>query len=152
MRRVLCASLFLSSFAFAEIATPGTPQQPQQQQPQNRGVKVFDDGVFVLSSDKKEPTTTKSQTGAERPLASEPDYNTEQREQWLETCAPQQEANPKGYRDCYKREKKKTTDANKRRMNSVNEREKQQFRTAEPIPDSAPLGNPLIPDVEIKKD
>lgn len=147
MKTSLTALLLLSGLAWAETPAPGPSQPPQ------RGVKVFDDGVFILSSDKKEPTTTKSTTtGAERPLAGQADYNTEQRDQWLETCSPLQESNPKGYRDCYKNEKKKTLDANKRRLNSVNEREKSGFRTADPIPDSAPRGNPIMPEVQINKD
>lgn len=69
-------------------------------------VQVFDDRVFELGVDKSAPTTSKSgTTGTERYLAEEPDYNTGQRNEWLQKCSG--EANSKAFSECFTREKER---------------------------------------------
>ena len=92
---------------------PGTTPPPSQIQ----RVKVFDDRVFDLSTDKTAPTTIKSgTTGTERYLADEPDFNTGQRNEAISKCSGT--TSSQEYRDCYQSQMQKFKDRVRENVNS----------------------------------
>lgn len=101
-------------------ADDANPQQPTQPKPASGGnnVKVFDDGVFNLQSQQNAPPTTKtSPRGNTYYTAEEPNYNSQQRGNWIKSCEHLAE-NPQAYRDCFNAEK--TADLKKTNPEVVN--------------------------------
>ena len=97
------------------------------------------------------PRTSKSTvSGSERFVGEEPDYNTEQRAQWLATCARFKEADLQAYRDCYAKEKRKSRE---RLQRGVADRERGQrgsYRNSgESSVPGEPQKNPAF-DVEVE--
>ena len=70
-------------------------------------------------------------------VGDEPDYNSAQREEWLEICAPKKEVDYAAYRECYFREKKRSRDGIKRQQSGV-ERQMQRGMGADPMRGGAP--------------
>ena len=79
------------------VVVPVAPQKPVEP-------SVFD------SPKNTTPKTLRSAvSGADRYVGEEPDYNTEQRAEWLEICAPKKnDPDIKAYGVCYENEKKKS--------------------------------------------
>lgn len=111
--KVLLAAFFFAVLAGAENAPqPGAPSvNPTQPNPPSstNNIKIFDDGVFNVGGGTYTPETRRSNSGTSRYLDKdkELDYNTEQRDRWLKSCASLRDVDSKGYRDCIEGQKKK---------------------------------------------
>lgn len=127
-RAALYFSLFWGALAIAE--GPGAPQadasagggaQQRGPAPGGLGVKVFDDKVFDLTpKDAAQPQTSKEG----RVIAEEPDYNTEQRQQWLDACEPIKGKDGEAYRECYANQKASSKKKQRQDFDSVARRQK----------------------------
>ena len=128
MSKVLTIFTIASALALAE--SPPAPQGAPQQ-PASRGVQVFSDDVFDLTP-KTAPAKTKGADG--RYYDGEPEYNTAQRAQWLETCAPQKDVDSQAYRDCYDAEKRKSLDGVRRQKDDIERRQSNPLRRGSSVP------------------
>jgi hypothetical protein len=144
--------VFCTVPAAAETSPPTAPAgavgNPSQGAPQ----KPPEPSVFDLQS-KPGPITTKSAaTGTERFVGSEPEYNTEQRAKWLETCEPRKAVDYNAYRECYQNEKKKSAAAVRESIESTERRlNGSTYRNSAPrenTPDAQPR-NPAF-DVQVE--
>ncbi len=112
--------------------------------------------VFNFDSPKRTDPGPKGTKGipretGERYWGEEPDYNTRQRDQWLEICAPKKNVNFDAYRECYQNEKKKSNAALRE---SFEEKERRMqgnaYRNSGPPGDTdSPGRNPSF-DVEVQ--
>lgn len=69
-------------------------------------IKPFDEGFFESKPiDIKSAPPGFSPRGRE--YGADPDYNTEQREEWLRKCGPYKDQDAKLFRQCFQREKDK---------------------------------------------
>jgi len=68
-------------------------------------IEALDPNFFDAPIDKKNTPTILSPKGRE--FDSDPDYNSEQREEWLRKCAPYKDQDSKLFRECFLREKDK---------------------------------------------
>lgn len=68
-------------------------------------IKVFDENFFSSPPRGKNGEPLLAPNGRE--YAADPDYNSEQREQWLEKCAPYKDKDTKLFKECFQREKDK---------------------------------------------
>lgn len=130
---------------------PAAAPAQQAPAPANRGIQIFDDRVFKLSVDEEKPKTRKSASGTERTIAEEPDYNTEQRDQWIQTCSPMGKKSQRAYKECYEGEKRKSRESGKRRINEIERRQEQPLRNTDPIVDEPKGGDSIMPGVEVER-
>lgn len=158
LKALLCLVVPLVSHAELppeRVQPPANPPPAQGQgqtaAPANRGIQIFDDRVFKLSVDEVKPTTRKSPNGSERTLAEEPDYNTAQREQWIQTCSPQSQKSQRAFKDCFEKEKRKSRDSLNRRVNEVESRQAEPLRNQPPIVDEPKGGETILRGIEIEK-
>lgn len=69
-------------------------------------LKSFDEGFFdAKKADTAPPPPGTSEKGRE--YAPDPDYNSQQREQWIQKCAPYKDKDAKLFRECYQKEREK---------------------------------------------
>jgi hypothetical protein len=121
---VLCLILSTPVLAEAPAQQPaanyGAPAPQPQPQSSSRSVQVFDDRVFDLTP-REAAAPTLSREG--RVLDAEPTYNTEQRQRWLDSCAPIRDKDAQAYRDCYANEKAKDARAQRDSFEQVERRQ-----------------------------
>ena len=92
----------------AEETAKSAEEKPAAKSKAGPGVDNWDDRVFDVQKPPSGPKTSKGvMSGTERYLAEEPEYNSKQREEWLDTCSKYKE-NSKAYRDCYGAERKRS--------------------------------------------
>ena len=99
------------------------------------------------------PPTTTLQGNPRYNSGDQADYNTEQRQAWLEKCEPLREVDFKGFKKCFETEKKKTQNEIKRRFREVESRQGQPFRNVSPgasMMDEPPRNPAFEVDVEKK--
>ena len=70
--------------------------------------------VFDLQKPSGPKTTKSSTSGTERFYGDDPDYNTAQREQWIQSCEAEKNKSMEDFRRCYQ-ERKKGSNADLRR-------------------------------------
>ena len=97
-------SLLWGLFSFA--VDPSAPNAKEV--PVNPAAKA-EPSVFDSPKNDAPKTSRSALTGADRFVGEEPDYNTEQRAEWLKTCEPLKSSDLKAYRECFENEKRKTT-------------------------------------------
>ncbi len=128
-------ALFLGGAASAELAP--LPQQPQGYgQP---GGAMYPPpgqaGGPPMPAAMQQPQNPPSVTLQGNPRYSSGDrveYNTEQRQAWLEKCEPLREVDFKGFKRCFETEKRKSADDLKRRFREVESRQGQPYRNVGP--------------------
>ncbi|MFM8268733.1 MAG: hypothetical protein ACKN9V_00975 [Pseudomonadota bacterium] len=69
----------------------------------NGYIQAIDPNFFNPPSDNKNTPSVLSPKGRE--FDADPDYNSEQRDEWLRKCAPYKDQDSKLYRECFYREK-----------------------------------------------
>ena len=143
--------LTLPYFALAETTTTGSAPNPgPAPAPQGRGIQIFDDRVFDLKPSETKPTTRKSSvTGSERFLADEPDYNSEQREQWIESCQPQRDKNLQAFRDCFNGQKRKAKQDLRNKFDKVESEQDIPLEKRLPSSDKSPSSAPAFREVDL---
>lgn len=113
------AIAFIASIAVVSSVNSETAPNPQPTSTpgsQIQRVQVFDDRVFILGSDKPPPSTSKSTTsGAERYLADDPDYNTGQRNEWINNCSSTKDQ--KAFKECFEKQRSEGRQRIKENMN-----------------------------------
>lgn len=146
-----CAlALFLAISGSIVSAESGSSAAPQQAQPNitvniqpspapnpYAGQKIFSDGVFdSVGKDSKGPTTSKSAySGSERVMGDEPDYNSRQRKQWVDTCTPSlKSGDMSAYRTCFENERKKSSDEIARNREEIERRQNTPLRNSQALP------------------
>ncbi len=109
MRVSLLIFSILGLAAIAAFGETGQNAAPQAQGPAkaSSAVQIWDDRVFELGQKDPPPTTRKGASGQERYLGSEPDYNSGQRAEWLQTCESLRN-DLRAYRDCFAKQKLKS--------------------------------------------
>ena len=137
LRAALYFSLFWGALAIADgpgaqpakgLPEGGGAAQQGGPVPGGLGVKVWDDRVFDLTpKEAAQPQISKEG----RVIAEEPDYNTEQRQQWLDACAPMRDKDAQAYRDCYANQKAGSAKKRRQDFDNVERRQAQ--------PNSVPL-------------
>lgn len=83
---------------------PNPPSNGQQFNPGT--IKVLDENFFSPSPVRGKGGEVEMAPNG-REYAADPDYNSEQREQWLQKCAPYREKDTKLFRECFQQEKDK---------------------------------------------
>lgn len=101
--------IFLSLLSCLAMAAESrkAPEEEDYSKPRKAspGVQVFDDKVFELSRDKpREDTVRTSPRGNTLYVDEEPDYNTKNRQDWMDACA-EFRGQPKKYRECFGKKK-----------------------------------------------
>jgi hypothetical protein len=108
----------LSFLTASPLWAEGQPLGQQQGGQQNlnpqpaagaNNIKIWDDRVFDLNGGTQEPESRTSNGGTRRYLdkTKDLDYNTEQRDRWMKSCASLRESDFKAYGDCVDAQKKK---------------------------------------------
>jgi hypothetical protein len=102
----------------------------------------FDDkkGDNVQGKDKRVDNGNSGVSSSGRYYGKDPDYTTDEREQWLKDCESFRTGDQKLYKDCFNKQKQKTLEE---RDNAFIEVEKKQMQPLKNIPQPAPL---LLPD------
>ena len=151
--RLLVLALLLISFAASAdeslekgkksyggpAAGSDTGTRPQQ----HRGIQVFDDKVFDLGSQTAAPSTSKGG----RQLDSEPDYNTDQRQDWIDKCRERGKESSKAFKECFSDEKNRSLGKVRERASEVEQKLSPKTRSA-PLPDESRPGEPAFGGVE----
>lgn len=162
IRAIVIALVLVSGLAKAEEAANGAPGQPnitvnvQQPAPSaapSRGVNIFSDSVFGdVGKPQTGPVNSKSSnTGTVRTLAGEADYNSGQREQWLNTCAQYRGNDSKAYRECFEGERKKAADGLRQSRDAVEKRQGLPLRNSATLPDvGTPEGERAFGGAEVE--
>lgn len=159
--RILLLTFALSLRCGAELppekadpaaATPDPRYYPSGSTPastpqQNRGITIFNNEVFDFPSDRPQPETKVSPvTGEKRYLGDEPDYNSEQRQSWIDKCSGKE-----NFRDCFQNEKKASQDQQRQQFNSVERNQAQPYSDPASVPDSSDKREPAFGGVELEK-
>lgn len=84
-------------------------------------IEALDPNFFNTPIDNKNTPTGLSPKG--RDFDADPDYNSEQREEWLRKCAPYKDQDSKLFRECFYREKDKMRLELREKFDSVERRQ-----------------------------
>lgn len=87
----------------------------------NTFIQALDPGFFNPPVDNKNAPSVLSPKGRE--FDADPDYNSEQREEWLRKCAPYKDQDSKLFRECFYREKGKMRLELREKFDSVERRQ-----------------------------
>lgn len=145
---LLCAAVSL-----AEAPPGGAPQPIQIVVPGAAPQAPKEPSVFDPPKKDSAPRTTKSAvSGTDRFFGDDPDYNTEQRQQWLDTCAPKKETDFAAYRECYQNEKRKSKAEIQRRFDQTERRQQGILRNTGSVPSlgDSPGGSPSFGGAEVE--
>jgi hypothetical protein len=131
--------VFLGASVLAETTAP-TPANPPAVSGMNKGtvntdsgssipgplkpsgyIQALDPNFFNAPSDSKNTPPGLSPKGRE--FDADPDYNSEQREEWLRKCAPYKDQDSKLFRECFFREKDKMRLELREKFDSVERRQ-----------------------------
>jgi hypothetical protein len=131
--------VLVSVSAWAELPPAAPPPAPAPANsgagtpsyaPANRGITIFNDKVFELSTDQTAPTTRESPSGQKRYLADEPKYNVQTRQEAIDKCSGQED-----FKGCFNREMSNSASEVQKNFNRVEDRLSQPFRNQNSISD-----------------
>ena len=110
-------------------------------------INIWDDKVFDIQ---KAPSPgSKSSKGSirgtERYYADEADFNSEQRQQWIESCAPSEDKSK-----CFQDKRKANTENIKRQVSDVNARNSDPMRNMQNLPQG--LGGSSFGGVDVDRE
>lgn len=121
--------------AFAETApapTVGGAVTPSPIRPNSSSsmgvIKTLDDNFFNSQSD----NSSNGPSGLSpmgRVYDADPDYNSQQREEWLRKCEPYKDQDSKLFRECFQREKDKMRLELREKFDSVERRQGNQMKS-----------------------
>lgn len=131
--------------AFARAESPAGPppggNAPQgqyggqgggQNADRQRGVGVFNDGIFNVDSGSNAPSGPPPVSAGGRYMGDAPDYNTEQQAAWKRACARFRNTDARQYRDCYLQEKAKNQEQVRQSFERVERGQAGIFRNVSP--------------------
>ncbi|NBX75987.1 MAG: hypothetical protein EBQ92_05490 [Proteobacteria bacterium] len=102
------------------VNTDGSSSIPGPLKPSGY-IQALDPNFFNPPSDNKNTPAGLSPKGRE--FDADPDYNSEQREEWLRKCAPYKDQDSKLFRQCFYREKEKMRLELREKFDSVERRQ-----------------------------
>ena len=153
MRLFLIALLLVCFAASAEESLekgkknsggPAAGQDTGTKPQANRGIQVFDDRVFDLGTQSSPPTTSKGG----RNLDSEPDYNSQQRQEWIDKCSERGKESSKAFKECFSEQKNRTLGKVRERASEVEQKLAPPKTRSAPILDESRPAEPAFGGVE----